>query len=523
MSRRSLVIVSSLIGAVLVVGLIHSASRSAGTDRVAPIAAAGSAAPSARAASPAATLHAAPSGRERRSVPLAWVGFRDKGVESEARRRELMQALEREFDPRALARRRARRTHPRLFDERDLPVVERYHEEVAPTRAELMVASRWLNGVVVRATAEQLERIAALPSVLDVTEPHLPDPTGPFADRREASQQIDRRRLDGAAGFYGRSASQLRQLGLDRLHDAGFTGEDVIIAVIDTGFDLDHRAFTHPDHPIRVRAQWDFIDNDPVTATEPEDPPFHNLHGTYVLGTLAAYLPGELVGGAPGATYILCKAEYSAEEFPLEEHWFVAALEYAEAHGADLVTSSCVLYTGYTSEQLDGRTSVMAQGWALAVGNGIIGLQGAGNDGHDDDPATSHLMHPADAFGVIAVGAADSTGAAASFSSDGPTADGRTKPEMLACGAGVWTVSLGAPDGFVTASGTSMATPILAGAVACLLQTHPAWTVAELQAALFHSGDYYRRHGRTDPRYVYGYGIPDVYAAAALSGPAGGR
>ncbi len=451
-----------------------------------------------------------------RIVYDAWVEFTDKGIESDEQRRQLLRELEREFDPRSLERRRARRTLPGLFDEHDLPVVPAYLEAVAATGAELMAVSRWLNGVAVRATADEIEQIEALPGVRAVHDAHVPDPEGPFSDRREADHQIDRSRLAGSAGYYGRSSSQLSQLGLDRLHRAGFTGQGVIIGVIDTGFEIEHEVFTHPDHPLRVRAQWDFIFNDGVTSSEPGDPPFHNLHGTYVLGTMAACLPGELVGSAPEAEYILCRAEYSAEEFSLEERWFVAALEFAEAHGADLITSSCVLYTGYEQDQLDGKTSIMARGWTLAVGNGVIGLQGAGNWGHDDDPATSTLMPPADAFGVIACGAVDTTGAAAPFSSDGPTADGRSKPDVLACGDFVWTVSLGAADGYVTAAGTSMATPIMAGGLACLLQANPDWTVAELKDALFQTGDYYREHGRTDPLFVRGYGIPDLYLAAGL-------
>ncbi len=468
---------------------------------------------------PAQTLASDEESGEGEVVYDAWVEFWDKGIQLEEHRRQFLTELENSFNPRALERRKKRRTLPGLFDERDLPVVDRYLEGVAATGAELKAKSRWLNGVAIRATAEQIETIEALPYVTGVFNAHIPDPHGEYASPPEPASRIDRSRHPGAADVYGRSGVQIRQLGLDRLHQAGYTGRDVIIAIIDTGFDLDHLAFHHPDHPLHVMAEWDFIDNDGVTAPRPAEPPYLELHGTYVLGTMAAYMPGECIGSAYDASFILCKAEHDADEFLLEERWFVMALEYAESHGADVITSSCGLYTGYQQDQMDGKTTVMSQGWNLAVGNGIIGLQGVGNFGHDDDPGTSHLFPPADAFGIISCGAVTRDGTIAGFSSDGPTVDGRLKPEVLALGLGVWTVSMSDKEGFVTAAGTSMATPIMAGAVACLLQTRPGWTISELSEALFHSGDYYRRHGQPDSLYVHGFGIPDVYAAAGLKTP----
>jgi subtilisin family serine protease len=265
-----------------------------------------------------------------------------------------------------------------------------------------------------------------------------------------------------------------------------------------------------------VIAQWDFMDNDRIAALEPKDRPLQHTHGTYVLGNIASYVPGALVGSAYEASYILCKAEDDVEEYLLEEKWFVAALEYAEAHGADVITSSLGLYTGYSRDQLDGKTSVMAQGWNLAVANGVIGVQGGGNFGHDDDPEIHHLFPPADALGVIAVGAVDTDGHIARFSSDGPTMDGRLKPEVLACGAGCWTISLSDREGYIQGAGTSMAAPIMAGAVACILQVNPEWSVEEVRKSLFHSGSYFRAHGKPDPLYIRGYGIPDVFLAAGL-------
>ena len=444
----------------------------------------------------------------------AWVEFLDKGIKSAEQRKKILIDLERSFDPRARARRKKRRTLPGLFDERDFPIVKEYLRGVAASGAELMVQSRWLNGVVVRATADELKKIVVLPYVKEVGDYHVRSLTGRYASRPENPADVHRGPLDDGENFYGRSEAQTEQLGLHQLHKAGFTGGNVVVAVIDTGFDLSHRALDHPERPIKVIAQWDFMDNDKITSPEKKDRPLQHTHGTYVLGNIAAYAPDELVGSAHAASYILCKAEDDAEEYLLEERWFVAALEYAESHGADVITSSLGLYTGYSKDQLDGKTSVMARGWNLAVGNGVVGIQGGGNFGHDDDPHIHHLFPPADAIGVIAVGAVDSHGIITRFSSDGPTVDGRLKPEVLACGVGGWTISLSDQQGYLQGAGTSMAAPILAGAVACILQANPDWTVAKIRESLFHSGDYFRTHGQPDPLFIHGYGIPDVFMAA---------
>lgn len=442
----------------------------------------------------------------------AWIEFKDKDIRSERQGKEILKELEKNYNPRALKRRRKKRTFPGLFDERDFPLAEKYLKGVRKTGAELRVPSRWLNGISVLATKEQLLKIQALPFVKKVMDLHHHKPRQQNGLRRGTSRSPPIE----SPGFYGYSGPQIRQLGLDRLHKAGYTGSGIVIAVLDCGFDLSHIAFRHPEHPLKIVAQRDFVENDGDVIPRPGIDPTNYDHGTLVLGTVAAYVPEELVGTAYDAGFILCNPEDGEEEYYLEERWFVAALEFAEAKGADIVTSSLVLYDGYSLDQLDGKTSVMTIGLNIAVGNGVISLEGAGNYGHDDDPATSNLLAPADPFHVITVGAVDSKGKIAGFSSDGPTADGRGKPEVLAQGVQTWTVSLADSHGYVSGDGTSFATPVMAGAVACLLQTHPDWTVAEIRKALFHSGDYFHLYGKSDPLFIHGYGIPDVFAAAKL-------
>lgn len=442
----------------------------------------------------------------------AWVAFKDKGILDEEQRQKTLEELKKSFNPRALKRRKKKRTYPGLFDEKDFPLCPKYLEGVANTGAKLRVKSRWLNGVCVLTTKNRIKKIKALPYVTTVTDFHEHKPRmqlkRPLKPRKKRPKEF--------TDFYGRSETQVKQLGLDKLHQAGYTGTGIIIAVIDCGYDLSHIAFKHEKNPIRIAAQWDFVENDGDVTPRPGIHTTNYDHGTAVFGIMASYAPNEMVGTAYGADYILCNAEDGEIEYYLEERYFVAALEFAESRGADVLTTSLVLYGGYEQDQADGKTAVMTKGLNIAVGNGVICLAGGGNFGHDQDPATSKIMVPGDGKEVIAVGAIKKDGTIAPFSSDGPAADGRLKPEVLAMGVATATISLADKTGYSGSMGTSVATPVMAGAVACLLQVHPEWTVQQLRKALFHSGDYYRKNGKPDPLFVHGYGIPDVFLAAGL-------
>ena len=444
----------------------------------------------------------------------AWVEFRDKGNPGPEKRRRIRAALEREFHPRALARRKAQRTFPGLFDERDEPLAGGYLRSVEATGAKIQISSRWFNGVTVIADKAQLDKIKALPCVKAVKDFHQRKPRSKApAPPANAPAVVAPPR---SASLYGISEPQIRRLNLDPLHAAGYTGRGVRIAVVDCGFELSSEAFHHPDHPLRIAAQRDFVENDDDVRPRPGINSGNYTHGTLVLGAIAAYSPGVVVGSAYDADFLLCNAEDGDEEYYLEERWFVAALEYAESRGADILTSSLVVYDGYKRGQADGRTATMTQGLNIAAGNGLICFAGAGNDGHDEDPATGTLMTPGDALGAITVGAVDVDGSIARFSSDGPTFDGRLKPEVLSQGERVGTVSVTDPKGVSYSRGTSLATPVLAGAGACLFQTHPEWKVRDFRKALFESGDFFRRERKPDPLFVHGYGVPDVYRAAGL-------
>jgi subtilisin family serine protease len=328
------------------------------------------------------------------------------------------------------------------------------------------------------------------------------------------SLQDKPRTQEGTAfSFYGEAEEQISQINLIALHDLGYTGAGVRIGVLDTGFRRSHEAFNHPSHPLVVITEWDFVNDDPDTAPEMGDAWNQHEHGTVILGAIAAVQPEVLIGSAPDASYILAKVDDVVSEYPLEEDWFAAGLEFIEQNGGDLATSSLTIYDYYTQEQMDGKTSVMAQAVNTATDNGLHVCQGAGNAGHDDDPATSSLVTPTDAFKAISVGSVDYTDTIASFSSDGPTADGRQKPEVLARGVNTRTVSPWLDTGTTGYDGASMATPLVCGASVCLLQAHPEWTIDQLRTHLFLHGDYYLAMGEPDPLYVHGFGIIDAVSS----------
>ena len=442
-----------------------------------------------------------------------WVYFKDKALRSGAERDAALAALAAGYDRHAVERRAARRTRPGLFDETDLPVATRYRRAVEGTGASIRVESSWLNAVSAVVTPAQAKSIAALPFVRSI-EPvrggRRFTPAG--AEETPTSWYT----AGNGDEFYGLSRAQLDQINLVSLHNQGFTGAGVRVGILDTGFKRTHAAFNYPGHTLQVIAEHDFVGNDGNTGPEPQDDPSQHVHGTLILGCLGAYKPDELVGGAYDASFILCKTEDITSETPIEEDNYVGGLEFIESHGGDVATASLVYIDWYSYSQLNGSTAVTTIAVNLATANGLYCLNAAGNSGHDGDPASGHLGGaPADAFQVLSIGAVGGNGDIAGFSSDGPTADGRLKPEILARGVDTKTVDPGSDSGYAGASGTSLSTPVAACAVACLAQARPWWTVDQLRAGLFARAGDQVANGHPDPLFIRGYGILDAGATLA--------
>jgi subtilisin family serine protease len=305
---------------------------------------------------------------------------------------------------------------------------------------------------------------------------------------------------------YGPSAMPFRQLNLFPLHGRSVRGAGMTIAILDTGFETTHPAFTG----VRLLAQYDFVFNDSVVRNEPVDTPTASRHGTEVWSLLAANLPGQIVGVARDADYLLAKTEDVRSETRVEEDNFVAAVEWADSLGAQVLSSSLgylVFDAGfsYAPGDLNGDVAVTTVIADSAVARGIAVVTAAGNDG----PGFRTLITPADGDSVLAAGAEDSLGTLVGFSSRGPTADGRLKPDFTAPGFAVFVVNPFVPSGFSRVAGTSFATPLLAGAVALLRELHPTFTPIDVRAAL-------RRYatGASNPDSSRGWGRPNATLSA---------
>jgi subtilisin family serine protease len=435
-----------------------------------------------------------------------WVWLKDKGLASTQERDAALRALAASYDGHALQRRANRRTRPGLFDETDLPVAPAYERAIAATGAAIHVRSPWLNAVSVVAMPGQAAALAALPCV------RLVEPVrAGRIPRDETPTPVAAPPTDD---FYGLSHDQLDQINLIALHARGNTGAGVRVGILDTGFKRTHPAFNWPGHVLQVIAEHDFVRNDGNTAPEPGDDPEQHWHGTVILGCLAAYQPDSLVGGAFDAAYILCKTEDITSETPVEEDNYVGGIQMIEANGGDVATASLVYFDWYTYAQLDGRTGPCTIAVNMATDNGVYCCNAVGNSGHDADPTVGHIGGvPADAFKVLSIGAVDSAGATAGFSSDGPTADGRLKPEILARGVGTFSVNPDDDTAYSSASGTSLSTPLAAAAVACLAQSHPTWTVDQMRRALMLTASDYITNHQPDPLIIRGYGVLDAASA----------
>jgi serine protease AprX len=435
-----------------------------------------------------------------------WIFFKDKGYDVN----EKMQAARSLRNPRSLKRRMRHLKYTPLVDEYDVPVEDKYIQSVQSFTIRIRHCSRWLNAVSAEAYGHALQRIANLDFVKKI------DRVRSFYFREPdliQAQSMEKPSLvaEPHAFDYGPSFNQLNQINVPVLHDLGYSGKGVLICMLDTGFkNFTHQALDHLD----IQATWDFVNDDPNVFDEDGQMGLGN-HGTQTLGTIGGYHPGELVGPAYGASYILGKTENTDWERHIEEDHWVAGAEWADDLGADIISSSLGYryeFTDgeedYTSEDMDGETAIVTQGANIAASRGILIVNSAGNEG-PALPGENTIIAPADSPHVIAAGAVHPSGIRVEFSSMGPTADGRVKPDVMAQGYDVYTVEIGGFSIYDSVAGTSFACPLTAGVAALILEINPTWTNQDIMEAIKSTAD-----NSSNPDSEYGWGIVDAYGAA---------
>ncbi len=370
-----------------------------------------------------------------------------------------------------------------ICDSTDFPVNEQYINQVSEMVEEVTTTTRWFNGVAVWATAEQIDEVKKLKCVSYTQKIYL----------QTCIASIE---YDSSLSSYDADLliNQLKVMEGSKFKEAGLDGTGMRIAIFDTGFpDVDIvPVFEHIRADNRIIKTWDF-------TTKNENVYHANHHGTMVMSCIAGMLGNKQIGLATGAEFLLARTEVAAEPFSEEENW-LAAVEWADKNGADLVNSSL----GYTKpryfpHQMDGKHTFVVRAADLAAEKGILVLNAMGNDG---DANWKFVGTPADAENILSIGGTNpSTGYHTSFSSFGPTADKRLKPNVVAFGHAI----VATEDGLEQSQGTSFSTPLVTGFAACAWQSKRSLTNMEMKSEIEHSGNLFPYFD-----YAHGYGVPQA-------------
>ncbi|TSA18551.1 T9SS C-terminal target domain-containing protein [bacterium] len=449
-----------------------------------------------------------------------WITFRDRGSPSTT---SLANPRMLGISDRALWRRSKVLPPERLVDELDLPLNQSYLDQLHSAGIVIRSSSRWFNAVSAELTASQQSSIANLPFVSTIK------PVSVFFKRRPETtpaplHQPLLKNISLAGIDYGQSLVQLTNIKVVDVHSRGVAGAGVVIGLLDDGFNQ------HAVHPalknIKILAEYDFVQRDSNTSRAPGEYFDQGNHGAGTLSTIGGFENGSLVGVAFGASFILAKTEIDSSgtnaDFRIEEDLYVEGLEWEERMGADVVSSSLgynlfVDGPSYSYQEMNGVTATTSKAARIAARKGVLLVTAMGNEGNYRDAgtrSTGTMIAPADADSIISVGAVNADGYIAGFSSTGPTADGRVKPEVVAQGISVFTMY--GEIGYKFANGTSFSTPLTAGVAALILSAHPSLTPMQVRdrltstaKALYGSASENSSH----PNNFYGWGMVDALAA----------
>ena len=433
-----------------------------------------------------------------------WIYFTDKGGNLEKFYNEPLKVVSEKS-----IKRRQKLNKESILDFSDLPVNNDYVEQVVSNGFNIKHKSKWFNAISGFATKEQINKILRFSFVNRV------DLVKGFSKSKNDMEFnetpiIENRFVQPEKLFslnYGNSFMQNNLINVPAVHNLGYDGSGITICVMDAGFNnLAHTVFDS----MNIIATWDFVNGDPNVGDEGDMG--NGSHGTYVLSVLGGYAPGNLIGPAYRSNYILAKTENTDIETPVEEDNWVAALEWADSIGVDITSTSLGYleydppYTSYTWQNMDGNTAIITIAGDLAVKKGIIVVNSAGNEGWRSTP--NSLIAPADGDSIFAIGAVNSSGLRTSFSSFGPTVDGRIKPDFMAMGSGVVSARASNQTQYTFVSGTSFSCPLVSGAIALLLQANPNLNPIQLRGILRQTSS-----RSNNPDNFYGWGIINTLLA----------
>jgi subtilisin family serine protease len=427
-----------------------------------------------------------------------FIGFTDRNGSTYSLQQPLQFLSQRAID------RRLRQSIPIM--DNDLPVNSNYLDSLTARGAILLNSVKWLNGVTVRCDSATLAQLQSLPFVRQSVPVMRLASSGKTVDKRmeEVVPALPQNMLRTQLLDYGLGDRQVRQMNANFLHDQSFLGQGMLIAVFDAGFNSSDiiPAFDNLRNANGILYTWDFVARNSAVYED-------DSHGTAVLSCMAADVSGQLIGTAPSAQYILLRTEDANSEFIIEEYNWATAAAFADSAGVDIINSS-LGYTefddgamNHTYADMNGNVCPSSIAADVAASKGILVVNSAGNQGNS---FWRYISAPADADSILAVGAVDSAGYKASFSSWGPSSDGDIKPNVATMGRRAAVASFDGSYG--TSSGTSFSSPVLAGAAACLWQAHPTKTNMEVKRAIEQSANYFNSPGDS-----LGYGIPNFLNA----------
>jgi hypothetical protein len=421
--------------------------------------------------------------------PKYFIYLKDKGVEPST-------TLEKNSSPyisalsllseRSIERRINIMGEDKFLTYEDIPISDKYVSQIEQLGIKIENKLRWFNAVTAYLTEDEKIKVARLTFVEKI------EPVKKYVFKSpeiNESSVLSKQPSNLFSFDYGPSFGQLQLSDVPAVHSKGITGEGVLLGLLDTGFDWkNHESLKDAT----VVAEYDFIFKDESTANDSLDNPSQHNHGTLVFSIVGGFKEGSLIGSAFGSEFILAKTEDIRSEKHIEEDNYAAALEWMESYGVDITSSSLGYSTfdppefSYSYSDMDGKTAIVTKAVELAFRRGVVTISSAGNEGNS---SWRYITAPADGINTLAIGAVNNANEVATFSSRGPSYDGRIKPEVVTQGVGVYCAAAGNFTGYLTASGTSVAAPIASGISALLLSAYPHLKNTQVRNILIETAD----------------------------------